>query len=38
VAHHGDAVGRSGNRFAQLLHRAIAAGIDPDTVTALLTD
>ena len=25
------------DRFAQLLHRAIAAGIDPDTVTALLT-
>ena len=26
------------DRFAHLLHRAIAAGIDPDTVTALLTD
>jgi hypothetical protein len=26
------------DRFAQLLHRAIAAGIDPDTVTALLAD
>jgi hypothetical protein len=26
------------DRFAQLLDRAIAAGIDPDTVTALLTD
>jgi Domain of unknown function (DUF4192) len=26
------------DRFAQVLERAIAAGIDPDTVTALLTD
>ncbi len=26
------------DRFAQILERAIAAGIDPDTVTALLTD
>ena len=26
------------DRFARLLQRAIAAGIDPDTVTALLTD
>jgi len=26
------------DRFAQLMHRTIAAGIDPDTVTTLLTD